>query len=654
MPKVELYINLQLCDLTGSEQIEVDYTSFDISKIGTRGGARSYSFNLPKTNRNKAILENPEIVNNLSTLPYTRLPCRILVDGVDVQIRFAEIESAGSVYSVRVYGANSDLFAELKDKKAWDIDLKDYNHYWIFDTVYESRLNTEGYIYPVIDWQSDSPNFAINNDNKVVRNDFMLAALFYNTVLERIFRDTNYTLVNEVEADTANLLIASGQARRNEDMGRYEASISTDMATGNLPAGAFNIIFYTTPSADYDYGYWNDISLALGPSFIDDIDVDINVDFEVRNNLGIPLDLVLRVHDAFGVINTYTVNILAGATIPYNISLLNTEMRANGNVYAGIFIDMQASSGTAGAIEILTSTITFSNVILVAERPNEAYSHFGSREGFVTPSSIMPDVTQIEIFKNYLLMFGLIPSVNEITKVVTLVAFDKLISNLSRAYDWSDKLDFSQEAETKFLLDNYAQNNWFRYKQDGEEIKPAGTDGNIQIANGNLELEKDIVQLIYAGTNMVTRLEDNVVPNIGVYLGGVKQDSREPRVLILDNKTPADIGGNVTYDDTTSTQVLSDTIPMCYFILDGKVLNLGFQNNLLPSYYELISDVLNRVKITTMLVRLSAADISTIDFTRPVWIQKHESYFYISSIKGFSYTENKSTIVELVKLNING
>jgi len=89
MPKVELYINLQLCDLTGSEQIEVDYTSFDISKIGTRGGARSYSFNLPKTNRNKAILENPEIVNNLSTLPYTRLPCRILVDGVDVQIRFA-------------------------------------------------------------------------------------------------------------------------------------------------------------------------------------------------------------------------------------------------------------------------------------------------------------------------------------------------------------------------------------------------------------------------------------------------------------------------------------------------------------------------------------------------------------------------------------
>jgi hypothetical protein len=204
------------------------------------------------------------------------------------------------------------------------------------------------------------------------------------------------------------------------------------------------------------------------------------------------------------------------------------------------------------------------------------------------------------------------------------------------------------------LLDAYAQNNWFRYKQDGDELKPAGTDGNIQIANGNLELEKDIVELVYAGTNMVTRLENNVVPNIGVYLAGVKEDEREPRVLILDNKAPADIGGSVTYDDTTSTQVLSDTIPMCYFILDGKVLNLGFQNNLLPSYYELISNVLNRVKITTMLIRLSAADISTIDFTRPVWIQKHEAYFYISSIKGFSYTENKSTIVELVKLNING
>jgi len=86
MPNVKLYINNQLMDLSGDESINVDYSIFDIKKIDKRTGARSYQFKLPKTNRNKTVLENPEIVNNLSQIPYSRMACNILVDGVDVLI----------------------------------------------------------------------------------------------------------------------------------------------------------------------------------------------------------------------------------------------------------------------------------------------------------------------------------------------------------------------------------------------------------------------------------------------------------------------------------------------------------------------------------------------------------------------------------------
>jgi len=125
MPHVQLYINDQLLDLKGDESIEVDYTIFDITKIGSRGGARSYEFQLPKTNQNKSVLENPEMVNNLSEVPYTRLPCLILVDGVDVLIRFAEVSSVKDAYNIRVYGSNSDLFSELGNHKLYEIDFGD-------------------------------------------------------------------------------------------------------------------------------------------------------------------------------------------------------------------------------------------------------------------------------------------------------------------------------------------------------------------------------------------------------------------------------------------------------------------------------------------------------------------------------------------------
>ena len=97
---VQLYINNQLCDLKGDESIEVDYSIFDISKIGSRGGARSYEFQLPKTNNNKLILENPEIVNNLSIIPYSRLDARVFVEGVDVLIRFAEVSKVKDAYKI--------------------------------------------------------------------------------------------------------------------------------------------------------------------------------------------------------------------------------------------------------------------------------------------------------------------------------------------------------------------------------------------------------------------------------------------------------------------------------------------------------------------------------------------------------------------------
>ena len=656
MPQVEIYINRELVELKGDESIEVDYSIFDINKIGSRGGARSYEFDLPKTNLNKRVLENPEVVNNTSALPYTRLPALILIDGVDVLIRFAEIESAGAVYSVRMYGANSDLFNTLKDLKLNQLDLSEFDHYWNLENIVAALDNTEGYIYPLIDYHLDSPNSFINNDNRTVRADYILPSLFYNTILEKIFEATNYTYTNEIEDDTADVIIpAFHQAESNffapkKYSGIFENDLAffvTNELTPILPI-PFPIDSIVQYLGNYYLIPYND-NISFYPFnnslyFEDLVDFDVTISFEVNNTSGTQLYLKVLYVEGVDINNIYANPQLDIINVPVGVSTITQTYRISltqKNVFFGITLRTNATN----QLEIqANSTVEISNVV-IRELQLLIYGQF------LSLSAILPDITQMDLVKNYLQMFGLLPVIDEVQKTIRLIEFDKILANIGSAYDWSDKIDYAEDESLRFILSDYAQKNKFIYTQDGDEKKPLGTDGEINIENENLELEKDVVELIFAGTNSVLRCVDNNIAQIGIFENGEYESEREPRVLNIYRKT---LGGDLTLTDGTDTEVISDEIPVPYFIDSERDFNLGFSNNLLENYYELLSNVLNRAKILTVAVRLSAADISQLDFSRPVFIQKFESYFYISSVKGFSYTESKSTLVELVKLNING
>ena len=247
---VQLYINNQLCDLKGDESIEVDYSIFDISKIGSRGGARSYEFQLPKTNNNKLILENPEIVNNLSIIPYSRLDARVFVEGVDVLIRFAEVSKVKDAYNIRLYGSNSDIFAPLKDLKMIDLRLCQYDHFWNLSNIANSRINSNGYIYPVIDYHKDSPNSYISNSDKVVRADYMLPAMYYNTLVDEVMNETGFLFVNKLASYSDDIIIpySGNNLLRNKQGSRYEATFRASKDT------LLNVLMPATPSVSF--GNW--------------------------------------------------------------------------------------------------------------------------------------------------------------------------------------------------------------------------------------------------------------------------------------------------------------------------------------------------------------------------------------------------------------
>jgi hypothetical protein len=696
MPQVQIYINTHLMDLAGDEQISVDYSIFDITKLGKRGGARSYEFNLPKTNRNKTVLENPEMVNNISRLPFNRMDCLVLVDGVDVLIRFCEIESVKNAYAMRMYGANSDLFADIKDLEWEDlaVDLSEYDHFWDMDTIVASRTRTEGYIYPIIDYHSDSPNGWINNDNKTFRVEGLLPCFFYNTLLTKIIEYFGYALVNKLESITADLIIAPGKPKgRNHDTRRYNARFAT---LGIAQAGiGVQIGIKTCTSTDGTFYIPGGIvgdqdNYAPQIAFVDNVKLNVAGTFYFTNTdvVDIIVNIYLRyTSGAQTLTDTPHITLTIPAGVNYYPILVDFQMddiiiqRQGSGIADAPFIDFYYDSNGLVAVEedsvITITTIEMYNEDVEIPNPSNPSTSETLKAhdqiifdtdlvdnsylfNYVTASTMFPNLKPIDVVRNYLQMFGVLPLVSDIHKTVTFKTFDDIANSIGNAYNWDALVDYTEEHEISFLLNQYGQHKEFKYQQDGEEIKPKGADGSIIIGDKNLRLDVEEIELDFGATNRVKRLVNLDVPVIGWFTELEIAEEKLPRVLMNKLYSSADLGGDITYSDSVEAQnnVISTNIPIPYFIEYNQPftenLNLGFETNLLSRFYNYLSNILANSKTVNEYIRLNPAIINQLDFSRAVYLKKHESYFMINAIRAFSYTEVRSTLVELVKLNIHG
>jgi len=610
----------------------------------------------------------------LSPKQRSKLIDALIKENRDVSIKeylltLAEIESVKDFYSLRVYGSNSDVFSELDKFKLYQIDWSDFDEIWEIQTMVDARIRTTGLIYPVVDYHEDSPNAFINNDNRTVNGTTIFPCVFVKDVLDRIFEYIGYSYTNEVEEDyelvmplitkQPNDVVQAFIAEKYEGVfgitgsqiisfngGSNTFFFHFDTVTGNT--GSYYALPYTRSNG-------NPV-LTIVDSFSVDIVFDFNFTFtgyDAANPVSNTVTFRMNVFNEFNglVMGTFSRTFAQNPDGVVNINFTQTFTFLN---FAGgtRFLDIQLNIINADSISQVsfemenTSTVEFTNV-----RYLDNTLEYNT---ILNVSLLMPDLTFLDFVKNYMLMFGLIPVVSLAQKTIALKKFSTINSSLYLAKDWSEKVDFSEEPELRFINSEYGQNNLFKYTVDGNEIVPFGSDGNMTIDNKNLELEKTIVELDFASSNYVTRIVNNIVTQVPVCKDGIITNELSPRILYLQRKTSTDIGGSMVYSDGSTDIAFNSNIGFGYFINPLNENNLGFGNSLLNDYQLVLQELMNRLKIIVLPVRLSANDISELDFSKPVYIGHLESYFYVSAIKGFDYTESKSTFCELVKLNIHG
>jgi len=198
----KIYINNEQIDLTDEVSIPLNFNIADIREPEKRSTTWSKTVILPGTTFNNQLFSNiwnvNAVINSTGTTNFTpnfnpnlkavaeityneatqfKGICQLL--NVNVTDKY-EIQ-----YEVAFFGELQNVYQFFNNKYLRDLDFSEYNHKY---TLYNQQLswnNTQGYVYPMIDY-----GFQINSRFNVTN---MFPALFVKTIIDKMFNDAGFT-----------------------------------------------------------------------------------------------------------------------------------------------------------------------------------------------------------------------------------------------------------------------------------------------------------------------------------------------------------------------------------------------------------------------------------------------------------------------------
>ena len=159
----------------------------DVGDVGARKSSFSYTINLPKTSRNKSVLDMLGVEWNTSRKPFEQVVADYVVDGIYlVNNGIAIIRDTSKDYSVNIIDGIRSLSDLLKGKKIEDLPLDDLNHVLTTQNYIDSYQNTEGFIYGIADYgQGTSSSLKVEKQ---------APSIYTHTLFRRIFESNGLTL----------------------------------------------------------------------------------------------------------------------------------------------------------------------------------------------------------------------------------------------------------------------------------------------------------------------------------------------------------------------------------------------------------------------------------------------------------------------------
>lgn len=281
----------------------------------------------------------------------------------------------------------------------------------------------------------------------------------------------------------------------------------------------------------------------------------------------------------------------------------------------------QETTGTA-----YDTCTRFSGGKIIARLPKNDNVPYG---GFFPIAHNLPNIKITDFVKFLSVITGTFPKQNTSNNTVEFVPLNTIWNNKAKALDWTTRIirsgEESKPKDITFVVSGYAQNNWYKWKEDEEALKDK-YNGNLTIDNKTLELSKVIFQFPFVASS------DNVP--MYKYDGKVLVD--EEGYLI------EDFWGSPQLDPTTPQEDKERQYSACkdrIFKLKedsnkNAVASFDFDmQEIIETKYKNLRTTLQKAKFITERVKIRDIELVDFDETKPIYLAQYGSYFAVVNIK---------------------
>ena len=645
---VEIKIINDSLDLFPNEVISFTLAINDLASIENRQGNYSNQFTIPATANNSSILGYADKLNFVSGFKPTKSrEARLLIDGLEIQRGFIQVEQyddTSKEFTISFFSGNTDWIDDIGDKSLRDLDTSDYEHVYDVANITASFTNTEGYIYPWINYGRHGGR--TNNDTQVT--DWK-PAMFTHTIIKQIFKDADWKVKGNLFDDPfflKEVVNYNSEPSLGEEVLEglgFKASNNGGYSPGIAPI-VFDNVEQGNTYADYDdstgvytcsQGFRGTVRCRVETTVLDAVEIRVN-----------------------------------GVAVKTGNSQVARYLEYTGSFVAGDTIDIRLVVGTplSSKRQIFELAITDRIVEGVTIRMN----------------SVLPDFAQSDFINDVFNRYGALFSVDNISRTVYIDKFESVKDNIANAIDWTDKLDLSREIEADYteLVSDYGKRNLYKYTPNDDVENSLGNledfntdigDGFFRIDNDFISKEEEIFESAFSSSIVVGCYDgDAIAMYIPIYdtTSDIKEQREvTPRISIVSGLVDvSDIFTNGVTDLDINSNFASgnvDEVPFCYFHISDTGIDsvdsigqgLSFGNNLFPvdqanlldTYYEDYIKILNNPRRVTAYFLLNERDINNLDFLTPIYLGGElNSYFYINQIEDYRPNEGGVTKVELV------
>lgn len=627
------------------------------------------------------VLQGAGVINSNGLLARTKVSARLIIDGVElITYGYAIVKSVTeSDFEIILFFGNTEFFSKLGDKKLNELEDTSLDHDWRWTNILASSLDgnqfSKDYIYPLIEWGDDDQSLLESGSSAEVNVEYLLPVISADYLLEKIVEEAGFTLDFTKQAIQEKIYIPIVDLLPNDTTKeQVNASASESTDTQNIYAYPLSVLGF---AGVYMNTYSDDSPISGQSMKVLEFDLEGEDPVETHSYLGIRIGcagtykIVVGIgllgspssdefkisivkhwgtiasyedgyyYSEYTVLDSFNLDFLSGAP---NDSLTITEDFLIGD-YVSVIIERVSGTSTP----YFDSTYTLFGIVSdVLSIPEVTLKQVGY--GYRLPiSKNLPPIKQSDFIKDICLRGCYNLEVDYKNKKVKLYPFSEISSNLGNSFDWSNKSYDPSSEKFSYALQSYGKINNIKNASDSEVEEGYG-DASFDLENESLNDSVDIYTSPFASSEMVGRTFGNILMARIKFLtiSNEKEYSFEPRILLVEEYTSDNVltytseqsGGTVYYYDTTCVRA--------YFYDEDEAYNLDW-NTLLDLHYDEFIAMLKVFTKLSLSLFVDQGDLANLDFKRPIWIKRYESYFYINLIKDFLGSDSLTT-VELVKL----